>query len=115
MRKIAIALGRRRHGVIPGSIGLPIRQILLRVEEEQLVLVFIEMVRNVDRTAHIAADRVVAVPSARGAGPVAEEVVRIEIFIADVVVSKTMEIRRAALGDDIYHATCALSIFRLIV
>src|SRR6478609_12113822 len=70
---------------------------------------------NINWTAHVAAHRVVTVPPARSARPVAKKVVCIERFIANVIVSQTVELRCTALSHDVHAAARAFSTLRLIV
>ena len=107
-------LQSRRHGVVAGSVGFLVWQIFLRVEEKQLLLVGIELARNIDWTANIAADGVVAIAPAREALTITEKVIGVEGVVPNVVVRQAVELARARLGDDIDNASRGFSVFRLV-
>ena len=113
--EVALALGRRGHRVIARILRHRARQELLREEEEEFVPVPVEVIRNVDRPADIAAHRLVTIRSARRACGVVEKVVGVERFIAHVVVAQAVEILGPALGDHVDHAGRALAVLRLVV
>src|SRR6266496_5035385 len=114
MREIAVALSLGGYGVVEWTVGHFVRQILLRKEKEELILFLVEFAWNIDRTTDVAADGVVTIASTRRTGSVAEEVVGVERFIANVIIGQAVEVRGATLGDNIHYASRGFAVFRLI-
>ena len=115
LRKVAFALDRGRHGALRQRLRHPLRPQLLRPEEEQLLSVPVELLRNEYRTAHVVIPRVVAVGSLHQAQPVIEEAVGVELLVALPVGAQAVEIAGPGLADQLYVRAGKPPILGLIV
>ena len=99
LREIARPLRRRgdRHPIpSPGLLDLPV---FLRIEEEQLLFVGVEPVRNISRTSHREAKSAKPIDGLGQAIAVVKEVVGVQLFMPLVFVHRAVKVFGAGLGD----------------
>ena len=99
LREIARPLRRRgdRHPIpSPGLLDLPV---FLRIEEEQLLFVGVEPVRNISRTSHREAKGAKPINGLGQAIAVVKEVVGVQLFMPLVFVHRAVKVFGAGLGD----------------
>ncbi len=94
LREVPLPLELCRDGDGPGVARLADSPVFTRVEEEQLVAVGVEAVRNVDGPAERPAERVVPVQRLGLPPHVVEEIVRVELLVALEPVGAPTELAR---------------------
>src|SRR6185437_16993134 len=109
IRKVAVALQRRRHGVLIRAVRSNVMQFVIGIEEEQLVAVSVKMTGNEERAADGAARILPAIERLCGrltrnavhcdGVPVIEPFVGVEFLVAIVVVSGSVKLAGTVLDD----------------
>src|SRR6266480_4793128 len=90
------AVGTVTRFLPPGLLDLPV---FLRIEEEQLLFVGVEPVRNISRTAHREAKSAKPIDGLGQAIAVVKEVVGVQLFMPLVFVHRAVKVFGAGLGD----------------